>query len=346
MSALLLVGSTRAQALLNELELHSSRTNFATRVGLPITSPGDIAQRYPASMVSGIGQMTDPATGRVFERISGITAIVHDQVAMTAETFTLALIGADPLMPNQPDLNADRLRIGPLTTPPDSSPGPSAIQWTVTFATPFDSTPACDSVYLACGVNVSSGGGTDGLYIHMSGWGNPPVDNPRIATPIPTTATAIDRSSAPVSSGVADRFLRVSILTPSPVLKIGADIQPIFQITTNPNFGAAGLWPDQGLTRRDGIVLRIRDLNQPTATVFAFGSFGGPQCPGTPLLGIGGALQLDPAGIFFAGSGSISAFGLLATAPHRFRGPLGRIQFQAIVMPGGTLTNTIGFDAQ
>lgn len=333
-----LVGAQNDQVF----ELYSGLTNFTTRAALPGSSPGDICQQFPGAHIGCMGQYALPGTTRHVYRLSGIRVVIQDQYPATLETFSLALIANDPVVPHLPDGNpgrGDLIRVAALTIPTSTSTSPTAWFFTTTLATPFDSVPAGLDVYLACGVPANRAWSSDGLNLHQSGWSTLPTDNPYAPVVLPPFVYTIDRSGVtPLIASNGNRFLRLAWLCPLIELRIGADIDPAFQVCPNPNFGAAGFFPNFNPSRLDGLAFRVTDVNHVGAPFLVFGgTWPLGVFPLPPGSGIVGDLSFDPNTILnvtFA-AGTLAPGGNLVRTfpfPNGWRRGIGSFSFQAVVL--------------
>ena len=357
-------GSMAAQSI-NQFDMYSGATNFTTRAAMPGTSVGDVCQRYPSELYAAIGQYVDPVTSTLVHRVNTLYTVNQDQSGVTQEAFTVGLIAADPagVFPTShaPDAATDLIRTGPFNTPTSTATGAVAWIWTITLGTAYDTLPQGVDFYTACGLPANAAWVNDGMSVHMSGWVTAPtVDQPYTAglNPIPNCVYTIDRTGAPIVAGRADRYQRIWFGTPSAVSKIGADIDPAFQIAgvPYPNYGAAGVYPDQNLTRLDGVAFKTTNANYPASFSATIGSFGGFGSPIGGFGGIDGNLVLVPFAILapiFA-SGLTDGAGTLAQTtfafPNGWAVGLGNMSFQNIIIDGVTgnlvLSNGAGFIAQ
>ena len=363
LASLGLIGTVAAQTP-NQFDMYSGATNFTTRAAMPGTSVGDICQRYPSELLNCTGMTS--VGGNVVNRVSHLYCVNQDQSGITQEQFTVGLIGHDPLLPPGtpgPDAALDIIRTGPFTTPSTTVTTAVAWIWTITLATPLDTLPARADYYTVCGLPANAAWVADGMSVHMSGWVNAPVvDNPLTtgALPIPNCVFTIDRTGAPIVAGRADRFQRIWWGGPGAMTRIGADIDPAFQVCPNPNYGAGGMYPNQTVTRLDGIAFKVSDANLPNTFCGTIGAIGGFDPTGTPLAGFGieGDLCLPLFTILpitFA-SGVTDAAGVYQQTTFTFpntwgaNGGLGNMSFQSALLdfatPRVVMTNGAGFLAQ
>jgi hypothetical protein len=361
-----LAGAVAAQTN-NQLELYSGTTNFTTRSALAGASEGEICQRYPASAFNGIGQTLD-ANGQPVNRCTGIMLVLQDQSGITQEAFEVGLKGDDPLAPGNVDPTNDLVRAGPFNTPASTATGAVAWIFTITLGTPFDGLAAQGDTWAFCDVPANPAWTADGLSIHMSGWtATPFADNPNATATIPNFVNVIDQTaiingSTPQAAVLVNntRFQRIWLMTPASVLHLGADIDPNAQVAPNPNFGCAGLYPDQNTGRRDGLAFRVRDANLANTAVTILGTFGPTtSLPPIPLSGFVpgsvGSIYLsfpllsdafatgvsDPTGVF---QQTTFAF------PFALAAPVGKMSFQAFHLDFANArivaSNSSTFDAQ
>lgn len=356
-------GSMSAQAL-NQFDQYSGLTNYTTRAAMPGTSVGDVCQRYQAELYAGSGQYVSGAT--LVHRVSTLYVVNQDQNASTQEAFTVAMIAADPtgnlaLNTQAPDAAVDLFRTGPFNTPTSTATGAAAWIWTITLGTAYDTLPQGVDFYTACGVPANAAWTADGMSVHMSGWAQAVLaDQPYATGPnvIPNCVYTIDRTGAPIVSGRADRYQRIWFGTPSGLTRIGADIDPNVLVLNLPNpcYGAVGVYPNQTITRLDGIAFKISDANYPNMPCATIGSFGGFGAPIGGFGGILGDLVLSPFAILaplFA-SGLTDAAGTYSTTtfafPNGWGFGVGNMSFQSLIIDTNTgnlvLTNGAGLIAQ
>jgi len=358
LASLGLVGTIAAQSN-NVFENYSGSTNFTTRSALPGTSTGDVCQRWNSALLSCFGQYQIPG-GALVHRMAGWQVVIQDQSGVSQELWTTGLIDDDPAAPGTPLATADLLRAGPFATPTSSATGPVAWIFTITLATPYDSLPTATDFHACVGVPSNAAWTADGVSIHMSGWTTSPVDNPYLngANPIPQYVGTIDRTNpaSPIKSGNNTRFQRIALFGPGPQMKVGADIDPAFQVCPNPNFGCGGMYPDQNASRLDGLAFKLNDANLP-ASLFAIVGNIGPKAPIVLNLGAGwngdicvNAFALLPV---LLGTGVTGAAGDAVVTtfafPNTWSHGVGEMHFQAAIIDGGgffNMTNGAGNIAQ
>ncbi|MBI5849806.1 MAG: hypothetical protein HZB39_02015 [Planctomycetes bacterium] len=275
-SALGLLGSLAAQSV-NQFQIPEGRnTNFTARADLLGSAAGDVCQRYPSELFDEVFQTV--VSGAVVHRVSTLYVINQDQSGITLESFTVGLIGDDPLVSPgpSPDPARDLLRLGPFRTPSTTVTGPVAWFWSFALSTPFDALPAKSDFFAVCGLPANAAWTADGLSIHMSGWTVNPVDDPYVPAlgAHPDIVFTIDRSGTPIVIGRFDRTQKIWIGGPGALMRVGADIDPLVARGSNPNWGAAGMYPDQNPSRLDGVAFSIIDANLPNATCGTIGVFG------------------------------------------------------------------------
>lgn len=358
LASLGLIGSLAAQ---NQFTVPEGRnTNFTTRASMPGTSIGDVCQRYPNELLNEVNQTS--VAGTVVNRVTHLYVINQDQSGVTQEAFTVGIVAANPAFPlpiPEPDPAVDIIRTGPFLTPSTTVTGPVAWFWTITLATALDTLPAKADFYTACGLPANAAWVADGMSVHMSGWTTNPVDNPYIPTPgvHPNAVFTIDRTAAPIVAGRFDRSQKIWIAGPGAQMRVGADIDPLFALGANPNYGVGGMYPNQTASRLDGFAVMIRDANQPLTACGTIGAIGGFDPVGTPLasFGIEGNLCLPlftilPVTFAFGATDAAGLFTQTVFAfPNTFGGPLGNMSFQSVFLdfatPRVVMTNGAGFNA-
>ncbi len=362
-----LIGSVTAQATNNEFFLYSGSTNFTTRSTLPGASEGEICMRYPAEFFNGLGQSLDATTGQTVNRIGGLRYVLQDQSAITQEPFEIGLKADDALAPGNVDPTNDLVRAGPFNTPSSSSTGAAAWIFTSTFATAYDAPSGQADIWAFVDVPANPAWTADGCSIHMSGWTSSPVDNPALTATVSNFVNVVDQTA--IAAGTAPqaavavnntRFQRIWLLTPGTTLKLGADVDPNAQVCPNPNYGAAGLYPDQNAGRTDGLAFRILDANVPNSLVTVLGTFGPTTTnPPIPLAGfvpgsVGNIYLAFPLLSDAFATGTTDATGLFEQTtfayPFLVPAPVGVMSFQAIVVDlvnfRFVASNSASFNAQ
>jgi hypothetical protein len=360
-----LAGSLTAQVN-NEFFLYSGATNFTTRATLPAQSDGEICQRYPAEFFNAIGMAADASGNQVY-RVAGMRYVLQDQSGVTQEAYEGGAKGDDPLAPGNVDPTNDLFRFGPFNTPTSTATGAVAWIFTVNLATPYDHAVPQGDLWAFLDVPANPAWTADGLSVHMSGWVNSPADNPNLNATISNFVnvvdqTAITNGSNPQAAVAVNnaQFQRIWFTTPGAVLNVGADIDPNAQIAPNPNFGCAGLYPDQNAGRQDGLAFRFVDGNLPTTPVSILGTFGPTTTnPPVPLNGfvpgsVGSVFLAFPLLSDSFATGVTNAAGLYTVTtfayPFALSSPVGVMSFQAFAIDfaNGRLiaSNTASFNAQ
>jgi len=359
--ALGLFGSLTAQSINQFLIPEGRNTNFTSRANLVGLAAGDVCQRYPSELFDEVFQTV--VGGVVVNRVSTLYVFNQDQSGVTRESFTVGLIGDDPLVsPNpSPDPATDLLRLGPFITPSTTVTGPVAWLWTCALATPFDALPAKSDFFAVCGLPANAAWTGDGMSVHMSGWTTNRVDNPHVPAPgaHPDIVFSIDRSGSPIVTGRFDRTQKIWIGGPGALMRVGADIDPLLALGANPNWGAAGMYPDQNLGRLDGVAFWIKDANLPNATCGTIGAFGrfAPISTSLAAFAVEGNLCLPLSAILpvtFA-FGTMGPAGSWVQTTFRFPnnwgsgGNLGFVSFQSVLLdftvPRVVLSNGAAFHA-
>jgi len=365
LASLGIVGAAVAQTN-NEFPLNSDATNFTSRSALAGTSEGEVCQVFPAEFFNAIGQ-TDDGAGNTVNRIAGMRYTLQDQSGITQEFYEGGLKGDDPLAPGNVDPTNDLVRFGPFGTPASSATGAVAWIFTVTLGTPYDNpTPQAD-IWGFIDLPANAAWTADGVSIHMCGWGNSPVDNPNLNATIRNFVNIVDQTAIlngtnPQAAVSVDntKMHRIWLTTPAATLKVGADIDVNAQVCPNPNYGAAGLYPDQNAGRNDGVAFRVVDANLPSTAFTVLGTFG--PSTANPPIPVSGFVPGSPGSIylnlpwlsdsFATGATDATGFFEQITFPFPFvlSAPVGVMTFQGFgldfaqgrVVP----TNTASFDAQ
>lgn len=283
--------------------------------------------------------LTNPTIPLGDGRVNGFQVVIQDQNASTTEPFDFCIVTeasgtaiGNPAAPPAGNAFGPEviLRTAPLTTPM----GPATVQaWTITatLQTPADVIPSGltsatsggfnSSWYYGVGLSANALWTTDGASIHMSSFnslGGAPFpnagDNPRDG--VVSLQQARDVTNGTIAGKSTDaRTQEIYILTEAPILNHGAVIDAAAQVGPDPNFGAAGNYPDpcgQGNTGRitgyppypgragvgDGFAFRLRAIaDVGTAAVLGLGG-GVPGSPGS-ISGFSGAQVYLP---FFDGA--------------------------------------------
>jgi len=365
LASLGIVGAAVAQTN-NEFPRYSGSTNFTTRSALAGTSEGEVCQRYPAAFFNAIGQ-TDDGSGNTVNRIAGMRYVIQDQSGITQEFFEYAIKGDDALAPGNVDPTNDLVRSAPIGTPVSSATGPVAWIYTSTFGTPYDNLAPQADLWFCIDVPANAAWTADGISVHMSGWTNSPVDNPNLTATIINFVNTVDQTAIlngtnpQAAVGVNNtRNQRIWPITPGATLQLGADIDPAAQVCPNPNYGCAGLYPDQNTGRNDGVSFKVVDANLPNTLFTILGTFG-PSTTNPPIP-VAGFVPGSPGSIYLNlpfisasfGSGLTDAAGLYETItfpwPFVLSAPVGVMTFQGFgvdftvgrIVP----TNSASFDAQ
>lgn len=349
LASLGVVGSAVAQTN-NEFFLYSGTTNFTTRSALAGSSEGEICQRYPAAFFNGIGQYA--VAGSPVNRIAGMRYVLQDQSGVTQEFYEVGAKGDDPLAPGFVDPTNDLFRLGPFGMPASTATGAVAWIFTVTLATPFDTAPAQGDIYAFCDVPANPAWTADGVSVHMSGWTNAPVaDQPNLNATIINFVNVVDQTA--ILNGTSPqgavsvnntRFQRLWFTTPAATLKIGADVDPAARYAAaapNPNYGCAGLYPDQNAGRNDGMAFRFVDGNLPNTLVGVLGNFGGFSATPLPTSGfIPGSVGsiylnipwLNDVFAFGTTDGTGTLESITFPWPFTLSAPVGVMTFQAVAL--------------
>ena len=321
-------GTSAAQTQLNEFRHWPDTVSGASRVGVATTSSGDVTNLIPAAAARGVGTFAAGTPGR----LNGWRGTIQDTNRSTAEVYTCAVLGDDAAAPGQPDPANDIIRVGPFNTP--TNPDSAGVAWlvTITLNTPADVLPADANYHAAFGLEPST---ESSCWIAtFSGAGN--GDNPR-AGAAPNLAHGIDRTA--LTRSTAPWTARIYLLTESPTLLGGADIDPNAQRGPNPNFGVGGVFLDRA--RMDGIALRVRDGNAPNGSVATFIGFSGFATQPVALGGIGGEIHLVAPLAPVTIPGVLDANGELDQSVVTFPSSvpaLGSIQLQSVVSDAGMTT--------
>src|SRR5690606_638428 len=243
----------------------NTATTFTSRHTIGATEDGWVYKDFFG--YCAIGNDFDDSTLQATNgELAGFVVVIQDQVGVTPQTYEAAILSEDPTNPGNPPCpptaGTTIATSGPVTTPASTATG--AVAWivTFTFATPPNTLPVADPVYL--GVRLTPEVATGDYFGWHGAWYTQGTvgENPHAAAPNATVVCNITQGNLLVNpgGGTDNRNPRGGILTRRPVFEIGADIDPAFDRngSAGADYGIAGRFPDTNV-RGDGICFRIKD---------------------------------------------------------------------------------------
>lgn len=335
----IVTASLAGQSGLQAVGIWPDVAGFSTRGHLPAGSEGSLR----IGMARDWFRLGPSADDDEFGTVHGMRAVVQNQRGDRPLPVTLMILRGAPV--GGPEGNEILLSTGPIDLPLGTARA-EAFDLRVALGTPARVVPTRLSWSLAIRLPAAVDGAIVSVHAAAANVG-PVGESVRPNAPVVMRVADLTRN---VTIDTPQRTAALFALTTDPVLDVGADVPLAQRRGPNPTFGMTGRFPSRA--RGDGVAFRIRHADSPDGLVFVLGTPLGFLDGAWRLGGLHGGLLVQPPlmpSAVFDGrldtGGELGGVSVLAPAP--FHLPVGRLQFQAIVLSqsgAGILSNGVAFD--